>query len=317
MNKIALSLLFTLTIVMAPTSILGEELNQVDYNGMQLAWVRLPGTSSSEGDTDSSKVKPKPKVKQEQTPAVKPLQEPVPKPIAAPATKPVEMPVVKPVQLPAAKPLPAPEVKPTPTLIPRPVVVPVVRPAQAVAAKPAHHPSTKESPETEWVVGLGIDLGGEVLGTVVYTDGTSAPVKANNGVFVNVGAILANGKNSPFSTQMTVGYKYGGPKGLGGDVTWSAIPLEVIEYYRASSLRMGLGLAYHLRPQLSVNLPASSSTDKYNNAIGFIAQIGWAPAKEHYSVDLRYTSIKFQSSDVPDAPTVDGSVAGLYTSYRF
>lgn len=318
MNKIASGLLFTLVIMTAPTSILGEELNQVDFYGMQLAWVRLPSdTSTSEIDTDSSKVKPKPKVKQEQAPVVKPTQAPEPKPVVAPATRAVDVPVVKPIQLPVAKPVPAPEVKPSPVLAPRPVVVPVVRPVQAVATKPVQHPASKGSPEIEWIVGIGIDLGGEVLGSVVYTDGTSAPVKANNGVYVNVGAILANGRNSPFSTQMTVGYKYGGPKGIGGDVTWSAIPLEVVEYYHASSLRMGLGLSYQMRPQLRVNLPASSSTDKYNNAIGFIAQIGWAPVKEHYSVDLRYTSIKFQSSDVPGAPTVDGSVAGLYTSYRF
>jgi outer membrane biosynthesis protein TonB len=316
MNKIALSLLFTLTIVITPTSILGAELNQVDYSGMQLAWVSLPRSSSSEVDTDSSKVKPKPKAIQEPPPAVKPLQEPVPKPIGAPATKPVEVPVVKPVQLPAAKPLPAPDVKPTPTLIPRPVVAPVAKPAQVVD-KPVQQPSYKESPRTEWIVGIGLDLGGETLGTVVYTDGTSAPVKANNGVYVNVGAILANGKNSSFSTQMTVGYKYGGPKGIGGDVTWSAIPLEVIEYYRTSKLRMGLGLAYHLSPQLSVILPASTTAYKYNNAIGIVAQIGWAPVNEHYSIDLRYTSIKFQSSDVPGASAVDGSVAGLYTSYQF
>jgi outer membrane biosynthesis protein TonB len=273
----------------------GAELTQVDFNGMQLAWVLVPSTSTSKEATEV--VKPKPK------------------PVAAPAATPVQPPVAKPVQPPASK--SAPAVKPVPVPLSKPVQVPASKPAQVVVAKPAQASVKKEVQAIEWIIGLGMDFGGEELGKLYYTDGSSASVKANNGIAINAGAIIANGKNSPFSTQITLGYKFGGPRGDGGDVTWSAIPLEVIEYYRTNNIRTGLGISYQIRPQLSVNLPASSYTDTYNNAIGFIAQIGWAPVREHYSVDLRYTSIKFQLSGVQDAPMVDGSVAGLYASYRF
>ena len=259
----------------------GAEFTQVDFTGMQLAWVLVPSTTTSEKEAVVAKPKPKP--------------------AAAPTATPVQPPVAKPVPVPLSK----------------PVQAPVSKPAQVVVAKPAQAPLTKESQPIEWVIGLGMDFGGEELGKLYYTDGSSASVKANNGIAINAGAIIANGKNSPFSTQITLGYKFGGPRGDGGDVTWSAIPLEVIEYYRANNMRTGLGISYQIRPQLSVNLPASSYTDSYNNAIGFIAQVGWAPVREHYSIDLRYTSIKFQLSGVQDAPMVDGSVAGLYASYRF
>lgn len=273
----------------------GAEFTQIDFNGMQLAWVLVPSTSTAEKEAVVAKPKPKP--------------------AAAPTATPVQPPVAKPVQPPASK--VAPEVKPVPVPLSKPVQVPVSKPAQVVVAKPAQAPLTKESQPIEWVIGLGMDFGGEELGKLYYTDGSSASVKANNGIAINAGAIIPNGKNSPFSTQITLGYKFGGPRGDGGDVTWSAMPLEVIEYYRSNNMRTGLGISYQIRPQLSVNLPASSYTDSYNNAIGFIAQVGWAPVREHYSVDLRYTSIKFQLSGVQDAPMVDGSVAGLYASYRF
>jgi outer membrane biosynthesis protein TonB len=283
-----ITLLFAATFSM---SLSGAELTQVDFSGMQLAWVILPSSTTSEQGAGVAKPKSKSK------------------------PKPAEVPTATPVQPPAGKSVP--EVKPVPVPLSKPVQAPVAKPAQVVAAKPALAPLTKESQPIEWLIGLGMDFGGEELGKLYYTDGSSASVKANNGIAINAGAILANGKNSPFSTQITLGYKFGGPRGDGGDVTWSAIPLEVIEYYRESNLRMGLGISYQIKPQLSVSLPTSNYTDTYNNAIGYIAQIGWAPVREHYSIDLRYTSIKFQLSGVQDAPMVNGSVIGLYTSYRF
>jgi hypothetical protein len=287
-----------ITLLIAATyamNLSGAELTQADFNGMQLAWVLLPSTTTSEKEA----VVAKPKPKAAEVPTATPVQPPVAKPVQPPASK--SVPVVKPVPVPLSKPAQAP----------------VSKPAQLVVAKPAQAPLTKESQPIEWVIGLGMDFGGEELGKLYYTDGSSASVKANNGVAINAGAIIPNGKNSPFSTQITLGYKLGGPRGEGGDVTWSAIPLEVIEYYRAGNLRTGLGISYQIRPQLSVSLPTSNYTDTYNNAIGFIAQVGWAPVREHYSIDLRYTSIQFQLSGVQDAPMVNGSVVGLYTSYRF
>jgi hypothetical protein len=298
MYKKTYGLIFSIIVPILSTNILAEDLNQVDYQGMQIAFVFLPSKPTSDEVEDQ----PKPKLKpiSNQSPAIKPTETPAPRGIEAPAAEPLLQ-----QQPPASKPTPAPFVKPA------------ASPVQAVTVKPVQPYSNIHTHPFEWVIGLGLDVGGEEIGKLYYTDGSSASVKANNGVAINVGGILGNRYNSAFSTQITLGYKYGGPRGANGDVTWSAIPLDVIEYYRPSSLRMGLGLSYQINPQLSVNIPASSYINKYNNAIGLIAQIGWAPAGEHYSIDLRYTSIKFQPSDVPGAPTVNGSVAGLYTSYRF
>lgn len=291
--------LFLLIVPMLAMNILAADFNQAQYNGMQLAIVILPGTPASEEVKDLPKPDIKPK--SNQSPAIKPSEAPAPQ--LAPIT--------------AAAPLLqlAAEGKPAAAPVVKPAAIPETRPAQVAAVKPVQQPVTKKTHVLEWVIGLGYDFGGEELGKLYFADGSSASVRANNGMAINAGTILANG-NTPFSTQITLGYKYGGQRGSNGDVTWSAIPLDVIEYYRLSNLRMGLGLSYQMNPQLNVNLP-SGYIDKYNNAFGLIAQFGWAPIGAHYSIDLRYTSIKFQLSDVPGAPMVDGSVAGLYTSIRF
>lgn len=291
--------IFLLIVPMISTSISAADLIQFNYNGLKLAYVLSPATPAS----DEVKASPRSRISanSNQSPAVKPSEVPAPKPALLNAAAPLLQ------QAQASKPAVVPAVKPA--------SIPETRPVQAAAVKPAQKVVTKKTHVLEWVIGLGYDFGGEELGKLYFADGSSAAVKANNGVAINAGAILANG-NSPFSTQVTLGYKYGGQRGANGDVTWSAIPLDVIEYYRLNDLRMGLGLSYQVRPQLSVNLP-SGYTDKYDNAFGLIVQFGWAPVGAHYSFDLRYTSVKYQLSDVPGAPMVDGSGAGLYTSIRF
>lgn len=316
MKKCACNFILILITTAFSTGLSSAELNRDYYNGLQLAWVLIPPTSTTEKDTEV--VKPKPKSVPASKPAPKPTTVPAPQPAQAPTSKPDQAPIItKPAVVPVIQPLPTPASKPAQTPTPNPLqVLPVAKPAPKPAVK-ANQPFSKKAHEIEWLVGLGADFGGGELGKITYSDGSTALVNANKGVAFYFGVILPNGSESDFSTQLTLGYKLGGPRGTNGDATWSAIPLELIEYYRVSSLRMGLGISYQINPQLSVNFPASSYVDKYNNAIGLIAQIGWAPVKEHFSVDLRYTSIKFQGDNVQGPANVDGNVFGIYTSYRF
>jgi len=316
MKKCACNFILILITTAFSTGLSSAELNRDYYNGLQLAWVLIPPTSTTE--KDAKVVKPTPKPVPASKPAPKPTTVPAPQPAQAPTSKPYQAPIItKPAVVPVIQPLPTPASKPAQTPTPKPLeVLPVVKPTPKPAVKPTQTFSRK-APGIEWLVGLGADFGGGELGQIIYSDGSTALVNANKGVAFYFGVILPNGRESDFSTQLTLGYKLGGLRGTNGEVTWSAIPLELIEYYRVSSLRMGLGISYQINPQLSVNVPASSHVDKYNNAIGLIAQIGWVPVKEHFSVDLRYTSIKFQGNNVQGPANVDGNVSGIYTSYRF
>ena len=170
----------------------------------------------------------------------------------------------------------------------------------------------------KWVIGAGLDFGGDKLGTVFFTNGDTADVRANQGVVLYAGAVIANGVDSPFETQLTIGYKFGGPSAKNGDVTWSSFPLEAIQLYRMNNFRMGLGLSYHMDPKLDVSMPNANFTDHFDDALGVVLQAGWMPAEAPYSVDLRYTVIQYKYSLAPSGvPDVDGNSLGLYGSYRF
>lgn len=298
MNKHSFKLIFLLIVLTSSTSIWGDELIDKKYNGMQLAWTKVPSSNAEETEV-APKSKPKARQQTVQPAAVTPTSPAVSVTAPKPEVKSVIVPVAKPVSQP----------------VPKTAPIILDRPSQAAKSSPSHE--SQGSISIDWLVGVGLDMGGQELGTVTYSDGSTSPVNANSGLVFSVGGIISNGKNNPFSTQLTLGYKSGGPKIWNKDVTWSAIPLEVIEHYTMNNIRMGLGISYQLNPQLKVDLPSSSTISKYNNAIGIIAQIGWIPKREHYSIDFRYTSIKFQSSDVPDAPQVNGSVGGLYATYYY
>jgi len=173
------------------------------------------------------------------------------------------------------------------------------------------------------VIGLGFDLGGEVLDSGVYSDGSSWDVKANQGLALNIGMVMVTGA---FETQLTVGYKSGGPQAKNGSITFDSSPVELMEFYRTSNIRMGLGVVSHGSPKLAKDAPVgagtlANGTYKFGDAVGTIAQIGWAPAKSSFSIDLRYTAVQFKSPANYAAlglkKEYNGNVAGLYMSYFF
>lgn len=168
--------------------------------------------------------------------------------------------------------------------------------------------------EFKGVIGFGADFGGDVLKSGIYTDGSTWEVRANQGLVLNGGVVMVTGD---FETQTTVGYKFGGPSANNGSVTFSVVPVELIEFYRAGSTRLGLGLSYHSSPKLAVDIPGASYTNEYNDAIGTVAQIGWAPAGTSFSFDLRFTSVSFKQKNLAGAKDISGNTAGLYGSFYF
>lgn len=314
MSKRIGNLIYLLLAAFLSTNIWGDEIPLNQFKGMQLAWASVTSTTS-EADLNKSK-----KAAAEKSSTAKPLS-PAEVKAATPATaKPTPVPVQVPV--PISKPV---QVLPSVTVTPpvKPAQAPL--PAGASGVKPAAPAKVKQTSSSEsrkhqtfqWMIGLGFDMGGEELGTVTYADGSTASVKANNGVVINAGTLISNGRDSAFSTQLSVGYKSGGPRLWNGDVNWSAIPIEIVEQYNINNWRIGAGISYQLNPQLKVNVPASSFITKYDNALGFIVQIGWMPTNDHYSIDFRYTSIKFQVTDAPGTPLVGGNAGGMYLNYFY
>ena len=175
---------------------------------------------------------------------------------------------------------------------------------------------TAHAVEFRGVVGFGMDFGGDVLLSGTYTDGSTWEAKANQGLVLNGGVVMVTGD---FETQATIGYKFGGPQAKNGSVTFDEMPIDLLEFYRTSNIRTGLGISYLSSPKLVVDIPGNvkNGTYKFDNAIAYVAQIGWAPEKSPFSIDLRYTMVKFKQSGVANAQDINGNVVGLYMSYFF
>ncbi len=167
--------------------------------------------------------------------------------------------------------------------------------------------------EGKWVANIGIDAGGDRLVTVA-TDKGDRSTRANSGLAMNIGGVFPNNPEKSFETMVTAGYKFGGTFASNGEATWSSVPLELVQFYRANNMRFGLGGTYHVSNKLKLDIPqGGSGTVNFDDAFGVIAQIGYAPAAGIYSVDLRYTDIKYGIA----GSKVDGGTVGLYTSVRF
>jgi hypothetical protein len=168
--------------------------------------------------------------------------------------------------------------------------------------------------EIKGVFEIGGDFGGDTLGTVVYKDGTTTDVKVSDSLVLNVGAVVTNGS---FETQASLGYKFSGPGAKDGTITWHSIPLELLEFYRVSVARMGLGLSYNINPSLVIDVPGTRQTYNFENALGTVVQIEWAPLKETYSLALRYTFIQYKQSGVSNPREIGGNMVGMYVNHYF
>ncbi|MFA6902260.1 MAG: hypothetical protein WC236_04160 [Gallionellaceae bacterium] len=187
-----------------------------------------------------------------------------------------------------------------------------------VAAMLSLSVASAQAVEFKGVVGLGYDAGGDTLATVTFTDGSTSEVKANAGLLFNGGVVIVTGD---FETQATVGYKFdSSKKATNVNVTFDVLPVELMEFYRTDNLRMGLGLSYHSSPTLKIDFPgnAAHGTYKFKDAIGYVAQIGWSPRTGSYSIDLRYTAIKYLPNYAnPAKAEYNGNSVGLGASFYF
>jgi hypothetical protein len=175
--------------------------------------------------------------------------------------------------------------------------------------------SASHAAELRGVVGIGWDmLGGDTVVTGTCTACGTPEQKANNGLAINVGGVMIN---DAYETQATIGYKYGSPVGENGTITWEAIPIEIIQFYRASNMRIGLGFVYQINPRLVVDVPGLNYENNYDNAFGTLVQMGWAPVGEPYTIELRYSPVAYKQNNSAYPQEANGSVFGVFSNYYF
>lgn len=172
--------------------------------------------------------------------------------------------------------------------------------AQAVALDPGFH------------FKAGYDLGGDRLATVVFTNGDTESIRANEGLFLGAGVSLVNDAQN-LETELSLGVKFGGSVASNGDVTFTTFPAEALMFYRWSRVRAGGGIVYQLSPELEVDGAGASfaSNTEYDDALGFIAQVEYRITRK-LNVGLRYTAIEYDQKNTN--ASFDGNTFGVVFS---
>src|SRR5712691_1221874 len=137
----------------------------------------------------------------------------------------------------------------------------------------------------------GFDFGGDKLITVIFADGSTKSINANEGLYFGGGvSILSDSKD--IETEVSLSYKTTGINASNGSVDWTRFPLEVLVFYRLPQFRLGGGLTYHLSPKLSGSGPAGNISTKFDDSAGFVLQADYLLQKITFG--LRYTSLQYK-----------------------
>ena len=188
--------------------------------------------------------------------------------------------------------------------------------------------------EFKGMAGFGYDFGGETLVSATNSEGRTAKLNANEGQVWYGGLLMVTDE---FETQATIGYKSGRLdattgslsisatpiylNGKNGYVAFTAIPVELLEFYRVGNIRLGLGFSYIINPTVVIdttpNTSGTNGTYKFDNTVATLAQIGWVPDSGYFSIDLRITSVKYKQNSPATSRDFSGGSAGVYFNVFF
>lgn len=164
------------------------------------------------------------------------------------------------------------------------------------------------------VLKLGYDFGGDTLATAVFSDGSTKSIKANEGLFMGIGASILNDAGN-LEGELSVSYKFQTIDANNGSLQFTLFPLDALVFYRQYQFRVGGGLTYHVSPQVEGSGAASGLNVKYKNALGAILQGDYLFGRT-VAVGLRYTMLEYEATSGAGG-TVRSDGLGLVFTTRF
>jgi hypothetical protein len=164
------------------------------------------------------------------------------------------------------------------------------------------------------LVKAGFDLGGETMVNVVFTNGDTQKVRANEGFYLGGGAAIINDAKD-WEYHVTLAYKFALIDASNGDVEWTRIPFEALAFYRLQHVRFGGGLAYHLSPKLEGSGVVGGLNVKFKNALGVILQADWR-ITQAIALGGRLTFLEYDAK-APASGSAEANGFGVTFSMNF
>lgn len=145
--------------------------------------------------------------------------------------------------------------------------------------------------EMRWLLKGGFDFGGDTLVTVLFQDGSTDKIKANEGFYIG-GGIAYIFPDYNLETELSASWKYVGITASNGDVSFTRFPLEAMVFYPWAWGRVGAGLTYHVNPELSSSGVPGGLNVEFDNAVGAVIQAEYRPS-DNLGFGLRYTALDY------------------------
>ena len=159
-------------------------------------------------------------------------------------------------------------------------------------------PLTSAHAEVDFVLGMGLSLGGEKL---AETTGKEA---VRTGQMLNFfTGIELKSEAIPFELATHIGYKTDSAEGTNAKGNFRHYPAELLLFYRNGSHRFGGGGAYHFDTRFKVKTIATGIREeiRYDDEMGIVVQYDYI-ASNNASIGFRFELIDF----MPKSYCVEG-----------
>jgi hypothetical protein len=150
--------------------------------------------------------------------------------------------------------------------------------------------STKKTSPIRFLVTGGLELGGDEVAKVYFTNGNTQSVRAGQGGSIAVGAQLQLPSVEQFLLRATVGYKYVTTAADNVHIRLTRIPVVFTGNWMATKkLRFGAGLAMHN----NIKFKADGLGDDipFEGASGPTFEVGYS------GIGLTYTAMNYKDKD--------------------
>jgi hypothetical protein len=168
--------------------------------------------------------------------------------------------------------------------------------------------------EVRPLVRMAVDVGGDTIVDLIYTNGDTTTLKGGQLVTFS-GGLVYRPQGKDFMLEATLGYKFDKANGSNGTVEFTRFPLDVIASYPAGSHRVGGGLTFHMNPKYRCDVSGVCADNiQFSNAMGLVLQYGYNFGTG-FDVGARVTSIKYKPQG--GGPELDGSGVGFFFGFVF
>ncbi len=159
------------------------------------------------------------------------------------------------------------------------------------------------------VIEAGLYAGGDELVDVQFVNAPSQSIDAGGLIDLSAGLLLP--VSDSVDAQLTLGYRFDTIDGSNGSIDWSRFPLEAKLFFNAQRSRFGLGVTYHLSPELEGS-GIVSGRQAFEDAAGVVAEWDYTGWERGY-LGLKFTAIDYEVGTL----SVNGNSLGLVLGYRF